>query len=480
MKQDVAPGIRTETAWIVASIALIFAAFPRILAARGVLWFDEIFSLNLLEHARHIWDVFRIHHDNNHILLSMYLYVLGGGHSAMTYRLLSIASGSLSVVLMGIINLRHGLRSVIITMVLGAFSYPLILYSSEARGFAPAVFFALLSYYLMGKCLQRDSYATAALFWASSAAGVLAHLSFVFVYLSLVIWSFFRLIRLNGERRTMLVAFARYHLVPTLFMALLYFFHVRRLVYGGRTPRELLDLLAEIFYLLSGAPSYGETARIVGIVLGVAGLLSGLIYLYRDKSDEWIFFLFQLIVAPGLIYITALVVSKSHSLWPRYFITCFPFYYIMIGRSMAWCLDRGKAWALLLVVAPMIFFLGGSIQKTLAQIEIGRGDYRTAVEYMAKETQGPDIVVGSDHDLRNQTLLEFYARFLPKGKKLSYVDRGSWRTEAPPEWFIIHSLRADFTPMETIRLWDGTSYRLARHFPFFGLSGWHWAVYHRI
>jgi hypothetical protein len=381
------------------------------------------------------------------------------------------------VVLMGIINVRHGLRAAIITMMLGAFSYPLILYSSEARGFAPAVLCALLAYYFLARSFEKDSLATIVFFWVSSILGILSQLLLVYVYLPLTIWSFIRLLRSKKGMRAVLISFARYHLVPMISIALLYWFHVRGIVHGGSDPVGI-ELLGETLSLLSGAPPFfGEPARIIGIFLSLLGLFAGLFYLYREKSDEWIFFACQLIVAPALFVMVAAMVSESHLMQPRHFLLYFPFYFIMLGRTLSRIFDGGRL-SRTLVIALMLFFLSGNIERTVAQIEIGRGDYNGAVRYMAAETQGPYVLVGSDHDYRNKMLLLFFSKYLPAGKRLIYFDAGSWPA-AGPEWFVVHSQESDFRPSEKISFRNGSTYRLARYFPYYGLSGWHWAIYRK-
>jgi hypothetical protein len=76
------------------------------LAARGDLWLDEIWSLYLLRNAKHLWDVLSIQHDNNHILNSAWLFWTGPHGSSFSCRLLSIVSGSAAAAAMGAINLR--------------------------------------------------------------------------------------------------------------------------------------------------------------------------------------------------------------------------------------------------------------------------------------------------------------------------------------------------------------------------------------
>jgi hypothetical protein len=132
----------------------------------------------------------------------------------------------------------------------------------------------------------------------------------------------------------------------------------------------------------------------------------------------------------------------------------------------------------LLGAALLVFFLSGNFLTTIDLIEVGRGDYTGAIRYMAEETHGSNIVVGSDHDFRNKMVLSYYSKRLRTGKKLLYLDLESWPASGP-EWIILHSLERNFQPMEAIYFKDGLGYSLARYFPCCGLSGFHWALYHK-
>jgi hypothetical protein len=109
---------------------------------------------------------------------------------------------------------------------------------------------------------------------------------------------------------------------------------------------------------------------------------------------------------------------------------------------------------------------------------VGRGGYREALGHLAEQTSGNDIILGSDHDFRNKMVLLYYSQFLPAGKRLLYFDQGRWPAGGP-EWFVTHSQDTDFKPSERVVVAPQGEYRLERHFPYKGLSGWHWALYRR-
>ena len=131
-------------AGILVSTMMIYAA------ATGDLWLDEIWSIFFSESAKSPWEIVSLYkHDNNHLLNTFYLYAIGRQDTLIFYRLLSMAAGVGSSYLLTTIARKRGELESIFVLLLAGFSYPLILYFSEARGYAPAIFFALLSLFLL-------------------------------------------------------------------------------------------------------------------------------------------------------------------------------------------------------------------------------------------------------------------------------------------------------------------------------------------
>ena len=75
----------------------------------------------------------------------------------------------------------------------------MILYSSEARGYALAVFFALAAFDLLDRYLDTRRWPSAAGFSVCVILGFLSQLTFVSFYLATLAWSLYRLQR--GARR---------------------------------------------------------------------------------------------------------------------------------------------------------------------------------------------------------------------------------------------------------------------------------------
>jgi hypothetical protein len=162
-----------------ASMALIVAA------AQGDLWLDEIWSIYLAEQSKGIFDIILTKHDNNHILNTIYLSLIGTQQHLVSYRLLSIAAGIGTIILLAVLAGRRGCRGALCILTLAGVSYPLLLYFTAARGYAPAMFFATLAFLLVRLSLETPSRLKTALLWITLLLGLLSHLTFLIILLAL-------------------------------------------------------------------------------------------------------------------------------------------------------------------------------------------------------------------------------------------------------------------------------------------------------
>src|SRR5262245_31722885 len=81
----------------------------RVFAAHNDLWFDEVWSLQLVRERGHSFaDVFtNIKHSNNHHLCSLWMRLVGQNASSLVYRLPSVLGSIGTIVLAGLIGLRE-------------------------------------------------------------------------------------------------------------------------------------------------------------------------------------------------------------------------------------------------------------------------------------------------------------------------------------------------------------------------------------
>ena len=145
-------------------------------------WLDEIWTYYLVSTAEGPWQiVFGIPHSNNHVLNSLFVWLMGEQSQWFLYRLLSLACGIATVWLIGAVASDHGNHARLFAMGLAAISLPLILYSGEARGYAPLLCFTLLAYLNSPERSTSPSAMQIAMFWIASLLAILSHLTFSFV-----------------------------------------------------------------------------------------------------------------------------------------------------------------------------------------------------------------------------------------------------------------------------------------------------------
>src|SRR5258707_11952356 len=110
------------------------AGLLRLAAARDDLWLDEIWSLSLAARVHRALDVFTsLHHDNNHYLVTLWMFLLGDNAAGFWYRLPSVLAGTAAVALAYFAGQKLGGNAGVFAAILTALSLPLVVYSSEAR-----------------------------------------------------------------------------------------------------------------------------------------------------------------------------------------------------------------------------------------------------------------------------------------------------------------------------------------------------------
>jgi hypothetical protein len=462
--------------WQVVAVGfcVMCAALLRGWAAQGDIWLDEIWSINKARQCPSIWFIVTgLRYDNNHILNTIYQYCIGPQSNPVICRLLSIVTGVGAVALLGIAAARRGFTAMFATLWLAAFSYPLVLYSSEARGFAPAVFFALASFLLIQEYWRTRKLRTLALFWISAVLGFSSHMTYLFVYLGLCAWSVAGKARRNWRRPAFFGELAKCHVPPLLFLAFLYVVQVRDLIISGGPIYTKWQVVRSALLLSSGMGQAGFLGT-AGAVAVAAAALYAIFQLRMEEPGERIFHLTALFLAPALV----LLALRPRFFYFRYFLVCLPFLYLLLGGLLAQ-LSRVKVWGRPLCIALLLLFLAGNAYPIARLLIYGRGQYRAALLYMAERTAGAEIVVGSDKDERNKATLEFHADALPSGKRLVYVSQGSW-PDGGPAWFILHCQDLNYRPPARLRVAQGEEYAFSREFAHEGTSGLRWFVYRNV
>jgi len=454
------------------AIVLLAAAALRIPGLFTDFWGDEIWSWSIAGQLHSVFDVLMAapaHIDNNHPLNTLVIYLMGQNQPVWLYRLPALLAGIGSVALAARIMSRRGRVEAIIAALLLSFSYPLIFYSSEARGYSFAVFFSLLSFDSLQSALASHApkkYAMELLFSLACVMGLLSHLTFLHIYAGALVWSMIRIRRLEPTTRLRACRLARLHFIPVIFSLLLLHFFVRDMVIGGAPPTSSRVVFLQTFALTAGGAETGALGLLAAIIVGLF-FLGGLVFLARDGTAQWTFFLVAVLIAPALATARDLDFSeRPQPLMLRYFLVCIAMLLLSVCPLLGYLWRRGPICKLLISLLFFAYIVGNEWHVE-SFLKSGRGHYAEALDQIARQTTGPTIAISSDNPLRTQMLIQFYGPRIAPGRRIT-VDAD------PHAWLILNRIEPETMAVMTYR---NKLYSMVYNYPFSGLSGWSWRIY---
>lgn len=462
------PGPRASLA--AAALLLVGAAAVRAPGLWTDLWLDEIWNLGIARGFGYADILLRVPYDANHILNTLALRLAGTPSWWGAYRLHSLAAGVATVALARLAAARWGRLEGLAAAWLAGASYLLTLYSSEARGHAMMVCFAVAAFLCHDAWLRTRSRAALAGWGASVTLGLLSHLMFVQAYAAFALWSAWSLARREAGLTRAARSWALLHAPALAAVAFVYWVQVRLMGHAGGPRLDSSGVLRSTLAAAVGV-SDGPWAWVAG-ALGLAAAAWSVRDLARRGEDEWVFFAAVVFGAPALL----LLLHPPGLLFTRYFLLAVAFAAVLWARAAAAGLRAGRAPAVC-AAAALLLTGAGNLGRTATFLEHGRGGYLEAVRFIAARS-GPETTVGSGHDFAHRMMLEFYAPFVP-GLTLRYVPRDAW-TAAEPEWAIVHLDRRGVALAPTLTsATSGRRYDFQKDFRTSEHVGWDWLLYRR-
>ena len=458
-----------------AVIGLVF----RLLGARGELWFDEIISLQnarLLSNPVEI--LTKLHFDNNHALNTLVMYFVDAGGLWPLYRAVSVVCSILLLMLLTFGRKESAGLEKFFSVLLFSFSYLLVLYGSEARGYAGMLFFVFCAY-LLDQRLERDPRPSGlVLFWVVLTLGFLSQFTFLLFYFALISFAVYRWSKKFPPSQTLrrLLAF---HAAPCAFFFWIYLIHLRYIPPGSGALHPYVDTIADFLSIAAGGPQISPHAPAQGLLgLSLALLLLAvaaieILMLRREGDDKWFFYFMMLFAAPALY----LALGRPRVLYERYFLTVLLFAYLLWGGFLERVYLKSAGGKVFCFACLAAFCLGNGMHIS-SLCQHGRGQYVKALEKIVEKSREGEIIIAGDHEVRNRTLIDFYAPALPGGDRLRYQANPRQVSEECPQWAIYHS--QDYyerPPSLSGKTGEMCSYELAWVFESAPLSGWRWFVY---
>jgi hypothetical protein len=485
-------------------LALVVVAFGglRVLALANDLWMDEVWTLWHVGQLQSMGEIFsRFTFDNNHPLNSVWMYLTQPLKTDWIYRLLALVSGSVAIWLaakVARIQWLHlhpeasGQTPVVelLTATLFGSAYLLTVYSSEARGYGPALGFGLLAIYALLRGAPTQFGRWAVVYWVALIFALLAHaVTYQLIGAGVVYTAISILTRHTrggpspepaaavaspevGHRRNekrLLIALISWHAVPVAFGGLYYFSFMRRLDVVGGPKTPIHSVLGDLAAYSLGFPAAFGVALALPLLLGA--VIVALMRIWGRSPQLVGFHISGMLVFPAV----ALWFTPFIYLFPRYFILSAAAALLLVGYLGALTWNAGRAGRCVTLVLTTLI-VAGNVAHTAKLLRHGRGEYKAALQYMAQQTPPGPITVGSDHDGRNVLLVYHHGPAAITPRTLEYIPRNVM----PPEgvqWILVH--RLDNAPVPPLEVRDdrGNPYRVERIYLHAPLSGWDWYLY---
>ncbi len=463
------------------SVVAAFAAI-RFACLFDDLWLDEIWSLTIVSEVSSPAQIFtRLLHDNNHPLNSLWIYLVAPTKAGWIYRLFAWLTGSASIWLAAKVGRAffqklhpaapggQARAAELMSATLLGGSYLFIHYSSEARGYAPAVCFGLLALFALQRGGDQPRSPWAIIYWL---AGILALLSHVVGAQLLVAGAVLSLVRAEAARDWpgRLRDAAWWHVVPTLAGAVYYWSFVRRIRIGGGEHVSLPRVIGELVVYEFGVPSSVALTIAVPLLLGV--MLFGMARLWSRDRALAVFFVVVVFGGPCAWWCA----NRSALIYPRYLIVSGAGALLLIGQLLADVWGRGQA-GRLGCLALLALFLWGNSLHTVSLIREGRSRFRAVLRFVADHTPTEGITFTGEAET-DTLLVAHLASTITPARPMRFIFAAD-RKLIVPQWGLVHQFEG--SPLPLTEIYDPATqytYQLERIFPHRGLSeNWSWVVY---
>ncbi|KQX26309.1 MULTISPECIES: hypothetical protein [unclassified Sphingomonas] len=452
--------------WLAFALPMALGLALRIAAAQGDYWLDEAWSALFARDAPTPGDLlFASGPGDGHVLNGLWLRFVGWGGPPLLGRALSIACGTAAIGVAGLIGLRRGLGTTLLTATMFAVSPILLTYGSEARGDAPMLLALLVSIWIVDRELFGRPPRRAGP-WLGLAAllGMFADMSMLFGIAALSGWVLIEYGRRMPARRAV-AATARLMGRPIGAVVAVLLLVLAATLAGPEGAGvdgmaafswpafvgALVDMLA---FTIGWSPMIG-LPMLALLLLPVAVRRTGAL---ADRSP---FFLIAILGFPLLVALA----EPDDGVWPRYYLLVSVALLLLIADLLAALVARGKQAAA--VATGMILI--ASLATDTSIVQSRRGDPGRAVDAMMRRAPGGATVL-LDHG-GDGAVLESAAA--SRVYRLLTID-----SCVPARFVYLSGNRTEPFPLAALRC--GAAFRPIASGRAYGLSGMDWQLYERV
>lgn len=458
--------------FVIAGLLLLGAALI-VAAGRGTLWFDELLSLQWARSAQHPWHILELYrHDNNHPLNTLWLLLAGEDRHPWAYRALAMLSGMVLLVLVWLAARRLSGKFAWVPLLLAATSFPLVLYASEARGYAPALACLVGAWLVVSTQTDRGAVWRVPVFWLLCLGAMFSHGTSLVVLAALGVYFLVDRRARGGSWGRILGGAALWFGLPLAAVALYWCFFLRLMIIAGGPEYALSQVLAHFFGYSFGIPGAGSGPWPIAAA-GLAAMIAALVIGRFPDFATRFFFAGAVAIFPAL----SLLATDTTYLYFRYFLVSLPFVYLLAAPVADALSARAPAWRVAGAVLLSAIVVG-QIPRLASLIGRGRGDYDAALTRIASEPVAGTKIV-SNTEMQVGFILAHLKRSQPELAGLTLVPQAH-AAEDKADWIVFTGQEDPPTaPQEAIEL-HGDVYRAVSVHHTAPVSGTHWTIYRRV
>jgi hypothetical protein len=452
----------------VAALTLLGLAL-RLAAARGALWLDEAWSAHFAVAANGpLGVILRINHDNNHLLNTLWLQIVGPAASPLAERGLSIACGTAMIPLAALFAGRRGAAAALVAAFAFALSPIMVTYGAEARGYAPMMAATLMALLIADRWLESPK--PYAWLWLSLAAfvGILAQFLMAASLAAIIGWMFVERCRTKDPvpalRETFLAVIGPVLVVGIIlgFVAIAAFASPTGFEIGNYEPFKMADWRAALNTALGWTFGIGRPS----IALLIAAILAITMVLFERRHDARVFFYALALIGYPLAFV---VMRIGNAGMPRYYLLAAVALLLLFAERLAEGLRRPGAGRVCAAVLLALFTAGSLRLDAIISINL-RADPARAIAALHRQAPGGTTVAVVNG--RMAPVLRFAAR---DAHYPLHIVEGECR-HAP---FLLADGNANSINPAQMR-YCGTLYRQIARARSRGLSGTWWWLFERV
>jgi hypothetical protein len=461
--------------------ALLAGIALRCSATTGELWLDEMWSLLKVSQLTNPVEILTtVKHDNNHIFNSLWMWVCGPGQGAILYRLPSLIFSLILLVLLiprGRNEITGRWSAIWLTLV--AFSYPLTLYGTEARGYSLTLLCAATAFLSLNR-LTTNAFdrGAIALFSVAGILGVISHAIYALFLAPAVAWLLWNMMRssLRTNSRAILLG----GIVPPVLVACaLTLTFYRGMEIGGGPRLPYLEVAASAISVSFGGESlssinHAVTGWSVFLCVAMSLMCIAEVLVWMRAGSPLATLVALILLTPWI----AVGLVQPNFIFERYFIIQILFAYLVAARFLARLFRQGLIGSIVATVI-LVAFIFANTRHTLTLINVGRSNFVRIFQGFAAQGDAREITVGGNQDFRNSMRLAYTRMVAPQTSGITYIPNYRNAT-VPPHYILRESLEAYEIFPENMTGPQGAEYRASQRYSAPLLNGSHVTVYEMV